>query len=189
MDEHSIPEWLITLTGMFRKEEMDSDKHQWIQAAVERYERPLCRYAYRITGSIESARDAVQDTFLKLCHTDLPQDEDRTAAWLFRVCRNHCIDMIRKDNPMQPLHEKQAAVLPAKGRNPAEETHLRDCVSELLRKLAQLPANQAEVIRLKFQHHMSYREIAEVTALSQSNVGFLIHTGLKTLRQQQHPQL
>jgi RNA polymerase sigma-70 factor (ECF subfamily) len=38
------------------------------------------------------------------------------------------------------------------------------------------------VIRLKFQHGLSYKQIAQVTTLSVSNVGFLIHTGLKILR-------
>jgi RNA polymerase sigma factor (sigma-70 family) len=85
---------------------------------------------------------------------------------------------------MQALTDEHAATLPAPGKSPAEETGLRESASLLLRKLAELPARQAEVIRLKFQHHMSYREIAAVTALSESNVGFLIHTGIQTLRQQ-----
>ena len=85
---------------------------------------------------------------------------------------------------MQPLTDAQADVLPAPGHSPAEETGLRESVSLLLQKLAQLPARQAEVIRLKFQHQLSYREIAAVTALSETNVGYLIHTGIQTLRQQ-----
>ena len=162
---------------------MKRDQAQWIEAIVARYERPLCQYAFRLTGNFESARDAVQDVFLKLWNEDDLADE-RLAPWLFRVCRNRCIDMLRKDKPMQPLTDLQAAVLPDPGRSPAEETGLRESVSLLLRKLAQLPANQAEVIRLKFQHQMSYREIAAVTALSESNVGYLIHVGIQTLRQQ-----
>ena len=162
---------------------MKTDKSQWIEACVARYERPLCQYAFRLTGNFESARDAVQDVFLKLWNEDDLSD-DRLAPWLFRVCRNRCIDMLRKEKPMQPLTDLQAAVLPDPGRSPAEETGLRESVSLLLRKLAQLPANQAEVIRLKFQHQMSYREIASVTALSETNVGYLIHVGIQTLRQQ-----
>jgi RNA polymerase sigma-70 factor (ECF subfamily) len=54
--------------------------------------------------------------------------------------------------------------------------------------LGDLPANQQEAIRLKFQHELSYKQIAEVTQLSVSNVGFLIHTGLKTLRQRLNPE-
>ena len=55
--------------------------------------------------------------------------------------------------------------------------------ARVLRALADLPANQREVLRLKFQHGLSYGEISGVTRLSVSNVGFLIHVGLKTLRQ------
>jgi len=46
-----------------------------------------------------------------------------------------------------------------------------------------LPANQQEVLRLKFQGDLSYQEISRITDLSMGNVGFLIHTGLKTIRQ------
>jgi RNA polymerase sigma-70 factor (ECF subfamily) len=45
-----------------------------------------------------------------------------------------------------------------------------------------LPANQREVLYLKFQQGLSYKEIGKVTGHSVSNVGFLIHTGMKTLR-------
>ena len=162
---------------------MKPDQTQWIEALVARYERPLCQYAYRLTGNFDAARDAVQDTFLKLCREGV-LEADRVAPWLFRVCRNRCIDVLRKEKPMQTLTDAQAAILPAPGRSPAEETGLRESVSLLLRKLAQLPANQAECIRLKFQHQMSYREIAAVTALSETNVGYLIHVGIQTLRQQ-----
>ena len=58
----------------------------------------------------------------------------------------------------------------------------QEASGEIIRILERLPENQREVIRLKFQHDMSYKEISEVTNLSVSNVGFLIHTGLKRLR-------
>ena len=45
-----------------------------------------------------------------------------------------------------------------------------------------LPENQQEVVRLKFQNGMSYREIATVTELSVSNVGFLLHAAIQALR-------
>ena len=162
---------------------MKRDKTQWIQDVVARYERPLCQYACRLTGNYESARDAVQDTFLKLWREDILED-GHLAPWLFRVCRNRCIDILRKDKPMQALTDTHAATLTAPVKSPAEEAGLRESVSLLLQKLAELPARQAEVIRLKFQHQLTYREIAAVTALSESTVGYLIHVGIQTLRQQ-----
>ena len=56
-------------------------------------------------------------------------------------------------------------------------------VSNVMNILRALPANQQEVIRLKFQGDLSYQQISEITKLSVSNVGFLIHTGIKTIRE------
>jgi RNA polymerase sigma-70 factor (ECF subfamily) len=50
--------------------------------------------------------------------------------------------------------------------------------------LDSLPKNQREVVYLKFQCDLSYKEISEVTRLTVSNVGFLIHTALKNIRKQ-----
>ena len=59
-----------------------------------------------------------------------------------------------------------------------------ETVSRVLELLDTLPENQQEVVRLKFQNGLSYREISEVTQLSVTNVGYLLHTAIKALRQQ-----
>ena len=56
-------------------------------------------------------------------------------------------------------------------------------LSRVQSMMADLSENQREVVRLKFQTGLSYREISDVTGLSVSNVGFLLHTAIKTLRQ------
>ena len=66
--------------------------------------------------------------------------------------------------------------------NPEDAVETSDTAERVLACLGQLTENQQECIRLKFQHGLSYREIAAVTELSVSNVGFLIHTGLKKVR-------
>ena len=52
----------------------------------------------------------------------------------------------------------------------------------MLALLDTLPPNQREVIRLKFQNGFSYQEISRISGHSVSNVGYLIHAGIKTLR-------
>ncbi len=52
----------------------------------------------------------------------------------------------------------------------------------LLHIVGTLPPRQQEVLQLKFQNDLSYQEISEITNLSVSNVGVLIHNALKTLR-------
>ena len=58
----------------------------------------------------------------------------------------------------------------------------RQTVGEIFRLLESLPKNQREVVYLKFQSDLSYKEISEVTKLSVSNVGVLIHTALRAIR-------
>ena len=62
-----------------------------------------------------------------------------------------------------------------------------DSAAQVLGLVERLPANQQEVIRLKFQSGLSYREISRVTGLTVSHVGVLIHTGLKSIRIKLNP--
>ena len=71
---------------------------------------------------------------------------------------------------------------PAEDPQPSKVLEQKEQISRVLGLVKTLPANQQEVIRLKFQNGMTYREISHITDLSVSNVGFLIHTGLKTIR-------
>jgi len=49
-----------------------------------------------ITGDIEQAREVVQDTFLKLCRQKPAQIRNYLAQWLYTVCRNRALDVLRK---------------------------------------------------------------------------------------------
>jgi len=64
----------------------------------------------------------------------------------------------------------------------------KQTVSEILEIIETLPRNQREVLYLKFQCDLSYREISSITNLSVSNVGFLIHTAVRSVRKQILPE-
>ncbi len=159
----------------------DSD---WIAEALARFEGPLIRYALRFTRDIEEARDVVQDTFLRLCRADRAEVEDRLAAWLYTVCRNRALDIYRKEHRMDTLGEAAIATHARAAPAPEVLAEQRDTHRRALAALGGLSHNQQEVVRLKFQAGLSYREISEVTGLSVSNVGYLIHTAIHRLRAQ-----
>jgi RNA polymerase sigma-70 factor (ECF subfamily) len=154
----------------------------WVRRAVELYERPLTRYAARLLGDDDAARDVVQETFLRLCTQDRAAIDTRLAEWLFTVCRNRALDVLRKESRMTRLSEEQVhrCLSPAPG--PLDAAARRDLAARALDLLESLPINQREVIRLKFQNGFSYQEISRISGHSVSNVGYLIHAGMKTLR-------
>jgi RNA polymerase sigma-70 factor (ECF subfamily) len=160
------------------------DDGRWVRAAVDRFEGPLTLYAARLLGNAETARDVVQETFLRLCAHDRATIEPKLAEWLFTVCRNRALDVLRKESRMTRLSEEQVHECASPDPGPPDVAERRDSAARVLDLLESLPANQREVIRLKFQNGFSYREISRISGHSVTNVGFLIHTGLKTLRGQ-----
>jgi RNA polymerase sigma-70 factor (ECF subfamily) len=164
-------------------DDTDSTKTEWVQAALRQYEGPLIRYAAQITGDVDRARDVVQDTFVKLCAEDPGRMEGRLAQWLFTVCRNRALDVQRKESRMVLVNENEMET-ESREPSPAAAAEQRENVRSVLRLLNTLPPNQREVIRLKFQNGLSYQEISQVTNLTVTNVGFLLHTAIKTLRAQ-----
>jgi RNA polymerase sigma-70 factor (ECF subfamily) len=158
------------------------EDRQWVRAAVARFEGPLTNYAARLLGDAEGARDVVQDTFLRLCVQDRAAVEPHLAEWLFTVCRNRALDVLRKEGRMARLTEQTEHSIPGDEADPLEALERREDAARALRLLEALPPSQREVIRLKFQHGFSYREISRISGHSVSNVGFLIHVGMKALR-------
>jgi RNA polymerase sigma factor (sigma-70 family) len=154
----------------------------WLRSILERHETALVRYAYRLTGDVEVARDVVQDTFLTLCRQGPGSVEDHVVPWLFRVCRNRAFDVIKTRHPDSPLTEMENR-MPDGHDDPDDLLERKERLSLVLELLDTLSRNQREVISLKFRHGLSYKEISSITGLSVTNVGFLIHTGLKTIKE------
>ncbi|MDA7644894.1 sigma-70 family RNA polymerase sigma factor [bacterium] len=71
-------------------------KSEWLPWVVDRYQGPLIRVAFRITGNLEVAREVVQDTFLRLCRQEQRLVNGQLASWLFTVCRNRALDVLKK---------------------------------------------------------------------------------------------
>ena len=161
----------------------ETAKDDWVRSALERHETSLLRYAASITGDVERARDIVQDTFIRMCAEDPAALDGKLTEWLFTVCRNRALDVQRKERRMSPLTEIDLETRESGELSPAAVVEKRETATRALQFLDALPPNQREVIRLKFQAGLSYQEISRVTELSVTNVGFLIHTGIKTLRQ------
>ncbi|MEM6459371.1 MAG: sigma-70 family RNA polymerase sigma factor [Planctomycetota bacterium] len=154
---------------------------------LEPFRGPLLRYAGHLLRDPGRAQDAVQDTFaraLRLGEDEAPRD---FRAWLFTVCRHRCFDVLRKERRMTSLAPstlERAGGSDADTAGPCAAAEANDTFAAIRRRLATLPANQQDVVRLRFQGEMTYRQIADATGHSVSHVGVLLHTAIKTLRKQ-----
>ena len=165
------------------------DASSFVQAAVERHQAPLRRYATRLLGGdADRARDVVQDTFVRLMAQPAAEVDGHVAEWLFTVCRHRSLDVLRKEGRMKRFEEGQIERVAAADPLPGRALERAEQHAAVLRLISRLPPNQQEVVRLKFQNGFSYREISRITALSVGNVGFILHTAIKTLRHEMAAQ-
>jgi len=158
-------------------------KREEFEEIVHRFEIPLFQYASRITGDRDQARDVVQETFVKFQRNGALRREDEPATWLFTVCRNAALNVCRKERRMMYVEEQLIEARESEQPMPFDQLEKKEATGFLLRIVSTLPLRQQEVIQLKFQNDLSYQQIAEIMQTTANNVGVLLHTGLKTLRQ------
>lgn len=149
-------------------------------------ESPLLSYALRLTGERGVAEDMVQDAFMKL-HAQFEQVRE-PRRWLYRTVHNQSLNYRRQAGKIVPL---EIPGEPGDSGAPAapETADTRPLPDELISRLEgiglvrvileTLDERSRELIRLKFNEDLSYKEISVRTGLKAGHVGYLLHHALK----------
>jgi len=160
-----------------------TDRRIQMEAIVAEYETALLRYAARILNNPFTAQDVVQNVFIKLFKgwKGGQRPSPRLKGWLYRVTHNEAVDHIRRESRLQPLHEKQSedpvTACPDGQNCPSGD----DRKAIVLVHLGKLHAREQQVILLRMEEGLSYREISEITGRSEGNVGNILHHAVKKL--------
>jgi RNA polymerase sigma-70 factor (ECF subfamily) len=153
----------------------EGDK-QAFMLLYERYRERLFTYCCRMIGDRERAKDALQDAFLKAYqNAGMYQSGTNVGAWLFRLTRNVCIDILRTRKEHDPIEDMQ---LPA--TEAVADVMLQEALTEEIEKL---PEIYREAVILRDVQGHSYEEIATITGTALSTVKFRIFKARDTLRQ------
>jgi RNA polymerase sigma factor (sigma-70 family) len=150
---------------------------------VEENSSNLTHYAYTRTGNLETAREIVQEVFLRLARTDFRKVADHVRPWLYCVCRNLSSDSRQK--------QSRCELLPTEIIDHRHSSHDPDAVDQsihgetrglLVRFVSELPAREQEVLLLKFRNGLKYHEIAKILSLTPGHVGYILHHTIALLR-------
>ena len=150
---------------------------------MEQYQTALLRYATRVLNNEDAAQDVVQEAFIRL-HSNLEKISRRGVqlkGWLFRTTHNAAVDYIRKESRRRSLHERQSKQADLFRSEPDPKQDERQEL--VLRHLHALKPKEREVLVLRLQEGMSYKEIAAVLNRSEGYIGTLIHTATKKMSQ------
>src|SRR5436190_20190711 len=149
-------------------------------------ESPLLNYAFRLAGERTVAEDMVQDAFMKL-HAQFAEVRE-PRRWLYRTVHNLALNHRRQERkivPLQPvtgLDESASALDTADPEPLPDEQIIRwEGIGLVRLSLGALDERSREVVRLKFDEDLSYKQISERTGLATGHVGYLLHHALKTI--------
>ncbi len=126
-----------------------------------RYRERLEFHAWGILRDAQEARDAVQEVFIKAMREPRLFEEDfKTQAWLYRVTRNLCFNIVRD-------RRRRGGILAAM---PTETSRADDQVEkvfsgeqqdEMLEAVQKLSADHRAILMLRYYEDLSYAEIAD----------------------------
>ena len=148
-------------------------------------ESSLLSYALRLAGERSVAEDVVQEAFMKL-HAQFDQVRE-PRRWLYRTVHNLALNQRRqaaKIVPFDPPAEDGASAAPDTADPaplPDEQIARWEGIGLVRLSLKALDTRSRELIRLKFNEEMSYKEISSRTGLKAGHVGYLLHHALRAI--------
>lgn len=158
------------------------DQQSFVLAAFDRYEPALTLYASRLYGGdLHAARDAVQQTFMKLVQEPIEQVRHKVAPWLYTVCRNWVLDDLRrKARQAKPLKSDFDPV-DRTAHDPAELLQRQEFLDRIQQQILFLPEAQRDAMEL-WSHGFAPGEIAEVLQRPPGTVRVHLHRAIKRLQ-------
>ncbi|MBM7579080.1 sigma-70 family RNA polymerase sigma factor [Jeotgalibacillus terrae] len=158
------------------------EKDQLLSDLMQTHGDELVRLAFTYVKSEETAKDMVQNTFIKCYqHLDSFRGESAYRTWLFRITINQCKDYLKSWH-----HKKMVAAEKVKeisGIASAEKTAIRyEQQREVNTALMALPASYRIVLDLYYYRDFKVEEIAELTGEKPNTVKTRLRRGREKLK-------
>ena len=170
-----------------RSDESPAPAPVWktIEEVFAALESPLLIYARRLLGDFSVSEDIVQEAFMKL-HAQF-QSVLAPQPWLYRTVHNLAVDHQRRANRIvlvgNSTDDEPCPVNDASDAQPLPDEQIArwERIGLVRLVLETLDERSREIIRLRFNEDLSYKEIAGRMGLAVGHVGYLLHHALKAM--------
>lgn len=131
----------------------------------------LFRFAFRLLGSSEEAKDVVQEVFIRVWNgRDQIESIDNMEAWCMRITRNLSLDKIRSRQRKATDPIEESFDIQNDTRTPYEAAENNENMQRINQLIASLPEKQRQVMHLRDIEGYSYNEICEILELDMNQV-------------------
>jgi RNA polymerase sigma-70 factor (ECF subfamily) len=153
------------------------DKREF-EAVFRRHYDGMYRLAMRMLGDDAESKDVVSDVFANLLHSAIDLRSETLQAFLLTSVRNRCINlMVHKQKQLQMQRAVVVEMItPERTAEQEQLQMLHGFISSRMPKLSQ------QILRLRYQQGLKYREIAKVLQVSEVTVHNHLSQSLKQLK-------
>ena len=131
----------------------------------------LFRFAFRLLGSTEEAKDVVQEVMIKVWNGREQMAEiQNMEAWCMRITKNLSLDRLRSKQRRATETLEDSFDMQHDSLTPHEATEINESMNKIGQLIAGLPEKQRQVIHLRDVEGYSYNEICEILELDMNQV-------------------
>lgn len=156
-----------------------TDKQEF-ETVFRRHYDGMYRLALRLLGDEAESKDVVSDVFAQLLHSQTDLRTDTLHSYLLTLTHNRCINLLvhrQKEQQMQKAVMVEMAT--------TEQTTEQELLNALRQYIdSQLPPLSQQILSLRYQQGLKYREIAETLGVSEVTVYNHLSQSLKQLKEQ-----
>lgn len=175
----------IQLISQFR----DHHDLEAVESLFQRYQDVLFGFLVSILKESHDAEDALQETFFQAMKgLKNYREQNQFKAWIFKIARNQAITIIRKRNrySVQEDPHQHAEIQGGEAHSdslPMEHMAKEESIESLKQAMEQLPDVEREVVILRLQSNLPFKEIAKTMNCSINTVLGRMHNAKKRLKQ------
>ena len=158
---------------------------------VNRYQRPISAYVYRMVGDYDAALDLTQEIFIKVyASLSRYRPEFKFSTWIYKIAHNAAIDHLRRTSSRERSltigteGDNYDLPLEAVGLTPEQQSERDERRGEIEMVVGSLPTAYRELIVLRHSQDLTYEEIVEVTGLPLGTVKNRLFRAREMMRQQ-----
>ena len=151
-----------------------------------KYSQGLYTFLYHLLGERAVAEDILQETFLRALerYSDF-KPRAKVSTWLYTIARNLALNYLKKKKRGKKALADAADLI--KNKDVAAEVEQKEMSRKLRDAIQRLSTSHREVLLLKLQGNLSYKEIARITGSRIGTVRSRLHYAISALREILNP--
>ena len=176
---HQSQEQLLNENDIVQAAKTDL-KH--FETLYNKYHEQIFRYVYQRTDDIDQAHDITSQVFLKAMNK-LHQYQFKGvpfSSWLYRIAMSEVYQYFKDEKAERTVNFETDKIKDLIDEIEVDDVEIK--LKSILKKIAELPDNELEMIELRYFEQRPFKEISELLNISESNAKVKIHRIIKKLK-------